>query len=199
MNHATNNKLLSKIAIDDAAKLMGVPRDTLLAVAHVESGGRGFFADGQPKILFEAHVFSRLTGGRYDAEHRNLSSPTWNRALYIGGPKEHIRLAEAVKLDRDAALSSASWGMFQIMGFNWKRCRFASLQDFINAMYESEDAQFMAFCNYIATVGLLDELQRGDLTAFALQYNGPRQAENGYDIKLHAALASSAKLYEALA
>ncbi|MCC6559800.1 MAG: DUF3380 domain-containing protein, partial [Xanthomonadales bacterium] len=39
---------------------------TLKAVAEVESAGSGFLSDGRPKILFEGHVFSRLTKRAYD-------------------------------------------------------------------------------------------------------------------------------------
>ncbi|MGG7377547.1 N-acetylmuramidase domain-containing protein, partial [Escherichia coli] len=39
------------------------------AVIHVESSGAGYQADRRPKILFERHVFHRLTGGRFDAAH----------------------------------------------------------------------------------------------------------------------------------
>lgn len=170
-----------------AASLLGVDVTTIRAVAEVESSGGGFFSDEQPKILFEAHIFSRRTNGIYDASHPNLSSPVWNKALYLGGKQEHIRLAEAVKLNRVAALESASWGMFQIMGFNFRRCGFVSVQEFVNAMYKSEGAQLQAFCNFVKSSGLDDELQRKDFTAFAFGYNGSRQEENQYASKLQAA------------
>lgn len=181
-----NMKTLTRVDFLSAATLLAVDVATIMAVAEVESSGSGFFLDGQPKILFEAHVFHKRTDGIYDASHPNLSSPTWNKALYLGGTQEHVRLAEAAKLDRTAALESASWGMFQIMGFNWQRCGFADLQSFINAMYESEGAQLKAFCAFVKSSNLDDELQRGDLLAFALGYNGPKQAENHYADKLYA-------------
>lgn len=180
-------KILLATDFKKAAEFLGTDVATIMAVAEVESNGGGFFADGQPKILFEAHIFSRRTQGQYDKTNPNLSSPKWNKALYLGGIREHMRLAEAVKLDRTAALESASWGMFQIMGFNFARCGFANVQDFVNAMYQSEGAQLMAFCQFVKSSHLDDELQRGDLVAFAFGYNGPRQEENRYAEKLFAA------------
>lgn len=44
-----------------AAKRLGVDVPTVRAVAEVESNGVGFLPDGRPKILFERHIFSRLT------------------------------------------------------------------------------------------------------------------------------------------
>lgn len=172
-----------------AAAFLGVAVATIKAVAEVESLGGGFYPDGQPKILFEAHIFSRRTKGVYDKTNPNLSSSKWNRTLYLGGAKEHTRLAEAIKLNREAALESASWGMFQIMGFNFSRCGFLNVQAFVNAMYESEAAQLLAFCHFVKSSSLDDELQRGDLTAFAFGYNGPRQQENRYAEKLYKAQA----------
>lgn len=178
------SKQLIPADFQTAAALLSVDVATIMAVAEVESAGGGFFPDGQCKILFEAHIFSKRTGGIYDKSHPNISSPIWNRALYLGGPQEHTRLAEAVKLNRDAALQSASWGMFQIMGFNYGRCGFKVLQDFINAMLLSEGAQLLAFCNFVKSSKLDDELQRKDWAGFAAGYNGPRYQENHYDTKL---------------
>lgn len=177
-------RTLTKADFEQAAALLKVDMPTILAVAEVESLGSGFFADGQPKILFEAHIFSKRTSGAYDATHPNISSKTWNRSLYFGGVREHLRLAEAVKLNREAALESASWGMFQLMGFNWARCGFRDLQGFVNAMYDSEGAQLTAFCQFVRSGNLDELLRRGDFVAFALAYNGPKQEENKYSSRL---------------
>jgi hypothetical protein len=155
------------------------------AVCDVESAGGGFLPDKRPKILFEAHVFGRLTEHRWDAAHPSVSAPSWNRALYgAAGAHQYDRLAEAIGLDRGAALQSASWGMFQILGMNYAACGFAGVEDYVAAMRDSEGAQlaaFAAFCRH----GELDRFLRDqDWTQFALGYNGPGEADNDYDDKL---------------
>jgi hypothetical protein len=172
-----------------AAALLGTDVETVMAVAEVESAGGGFLLSGEPKILFEAHIFSRLTNGRFDAAHPLISVARRNPALYRGGPKEHERLQAAVELDRDAALKATSWGMFQLMGFNHARCGFKELQPFITAMYKSEGEQLHAFCRFVLSMSLADELQRKDWDAFASVYNGPKYAENQYDTRLEKAYA----------
>ncbi len=185
---------LTKADYARAAQLLGCLPAAIRAVAAVESAGDGFLSDGRPKILFEAHVFSRLTGHRFDASHPLISSPTWNRALYatgVGG--EHERLAAAVALDRNAALSSASWGKFQLMGFNYTRCGFdvlKGLQAFVNAMYRDEGEHLTAFCHFVKSMSLDDELRRGDWAGFARGFNGPKFAENRYDERLARAFAN---------
>lgn len=171
-----------------AAKALGCDVPAVKAVAEVESLGSGFLPDDQVRILFEAHIFDRLTGGKHRRTHPNISSATWNKALYgAGGAHQHKRLAQAVALDRDAALQSASWGRFQIMGFNYRACGFATVQAFINAMHAGEGPQLDAFVAYVKHRGLADELQRRDWAGFASGYNGPGYAANKYDTKLAAA------------
>lgn len=170
------------------ASLLGVSVPAIKAVADVESSGQGFLASGEPKILFEAHVFDRLTGGRYRRSHPQISSKSWNKALYgAGGANQHKRLQLAVSLDRDAGLQSASWGKFQIMGFNWRRTGRASLQAFISAQYISEAEHLKDFAGIVKSFGLVDELQRLDWSGFASGYNGPGYAANRYDTKMAAA------------
>lgn len=172
----------------DAAQELDCEVNAIKAVAQVEANGKAFLADGQPKILFEAHHFSRLTDHKYDATHPRISSKKRNSNLYIGGSKEHFRLQQAIKLDRNAALQSTSWGMFQIMGFNYKHCGFVSIQQFINAMYKDESAQFKAFVQFVKSDrGLLVALQKKKWAAFAKGYNGPSYKANKYDVRLEQA------------
>src|SRR5581483_11419841 len=118
-----------------AANALGCEVACIRAVTEVESGGSGFFASGRPKILFEAHIFSQQTGRRYDTSNPDISSRTWNRALYKGGEREYDRLQKAIGLSAHAALQSASWGRFQIMGFHYRRCGFPSVEAFVAGMF----------------------------------------------------------------
>ena len=96
-------------------------------------------------ILFEAHVFSRLTRHRYDASHPSISSMKWNRALYRGDEAEYPRLELALQLDPDAALQATSWGVFQVMGFNAVKAGFANAHHMAFAMQEKEQRHLDAF------------------------------------------------------
>lgn len=177
-----------------AADRLGCEVAAIKAVDAVEASGAGFLPSGEPKILFEAHIFDRLTKGRFRRDFPEISSAKWDRSLYgPAGQHQHKRLAQAVALDRGAALQSASYGRFQVMGFNWKLCGYRSLQHFINAMYRSEGDHLDAFIGYVIGRGLADELQRKDWAGFALGYNGPGYKENHYDTKLAAAYKRFAK------
>ncbi|MGA0525154.1 N-acetylmuramidase domain-containing protein, partial [Escherichia coli] len=90
--------------------------------------------------LFERHIMRRqlvAAGHAMDATHYNLTDPNIVNPKpggYVGGAGEWDRLARAIEINRPAALESASWGLFQIMGFHWKLLGFASVQAFVNAM-----------------------------------------------------------------
>lgn len=172
------------------ATLLGCDLPAVQAVLTVETGGcGGFLSDGsgRPRILFEAHKFSAATDGRYDESHPGISSPSWNRKLYTGGAGEYLRLEEAVGLDRTAALKSASWGMFQVLGSNHRACGFGDVEGFVAAMAESEFAHLQAFGAFVQRAGLAPALRAHDWAAFAAGYNGTRYRENQYDTRLAAA------------
>lgn len=175
---------LTDVDYETAANFLGCSIAAVKAFALVESAGDGFLPNREPKILFEAHHFSRLTKGAFDKSHPGISSPSWNPTLYKGGQKEHERLAEAIKLDRDAALASASWGKFQIMGFNWKMMGYVSLQAFVNDMYKGEYGQLQGFIRFIKASKLDKPLRELDWKALAKGYNGPGYKKNNYDVKL---------------
>lgn len=191
------NPTLTEQDFLSAAAELGVPVAAIKAVCEVEAPQSGFDATGQPRILFEAHKFHALTGGRYTASHPSISSRTWNQALYAKGPTpdarnaaEHRRLQAAVELSRSAALMSASWGQFQILGENYLAAGHDSLQSFINAMYAGAPAQLRAFVEFVKNDrgGKLHQaLKALDWEAFARLYNGPLEAKNRYAIRLAAA------------
>lgn len=160
---------------------------TFLAVESVT----GRLARGHPKILFERHYFHRLTQGRFDNSHPEISNEKWGG--YKGGYGEYTRLREAVALDCHAALSSTSWGSGQIMGDNYKAAGFTSVEDFARAMLTSEPEALQATLNYVKSNNLLDPLRNHDWEAFARGYNGPGYRNYQYDVKLKAAYAQYSK------
>ena len=108
---------LSKDGFAAAASEVNTNPIALWAVVTVETSGRGFLPDRQPHILFERHIFSKRTGGRFDVSHPQISAP---RPGGYGKPGsyQHERLTLAMTAHRQAALESASWGLGQVMGFN---------------------------------------------------------------------------------
>jgi LysM repeat protein len=140
--------------------------EVLKSIAQVESGGRNSFwrlnsrtdAATVPAIMYERHYFSRLTKGKYDKDHPDISWPTGYRKrdqlgkadqkmsdgkveqtdIYSDYATSYLRLINAFRLDEEAALKSCSWGKFQVMGDNAKLCGATNARDLVAGMCTSE-------------------------------------------------------------
>lgn len=185
--------------IKAAAVNIGVEPCALYAVCEVESRGDGFLRDGRPKILFEGHVFWKelqkrhynpaglLARGDVRKIHGDISDilyKKWTKKFYKGGTAEYSRLERACAINEDAALSSASWGAFQILGSNWQPLGYESIQAFVAAMKSGYKAQITALTAFLKVNSLIRPLRDKDWAAFAYGYNGPGYAENKYDIEM---------------
>jgi hypothetical protein len=169
-------------AIANAAAIIKCSPDVLQAVIDIETSGSGFLPDGRPKMLYERHYFHRLTKGQFDVSHPGISRAT--PGGYLGGAREYGRLAGAMALNRMAALESASWGLPQIMGSNYRLAGYPDAESMVAAFCSSEDEQLLAMARFIVAAGLADEMQREDIANFARGYNGPSYAVNQYDKKI---------------
>jgi len=181
-------------AVKTMADVHNVPYAFLAAVVEVESGGK-IFADvngtAQPLIRFEGHYFDRLVPRHLQAAARQqgLASPK------VGGVKNprsqaarYLMLGRAMKLDAEAAISSCSWGIGQVMGSHWKRLGFSSAAALKARAQSGFDGQLDLMMRYVQRFDLLDEMQRGDIHGFARGYNGPLYAKWGYHTKIEAAI-----------
>ena len=171
----------------------GVQVAMIRAFAEVESGGRsGFGPNGLPKIAFEGHIFRKHTNQAHDRTHPLLSYAYVKKA----GPEWQTNnkdqdaawqaLNQAIALDHDAALKSCSWGMFQIMGFNYTKCGFDTVDAFVDKMKAGERGQLDAFVGFCKSVpGLRDALAAKNFVECARLYNGADYGD--YDRRLSTA------------
>lgn len=92
-------------------------------------------------------------------------------------------LAKAYALDAEAAIKSCSWGMFQIMGFNYESCGYKDLGTFLKDMKSNAGKQLNAFlhlCNKNSS--LLSAMVNKDFYNMAFNYNGSDFGD--YDVKI---------------
>ncbi|WP_227369832.1 N-acetylmuramidase domain-containing protein [Halomonas sp. M20] len=187
-----NSKHLRQIDLVLAAEYLGVDVATIMAVNEIESRGTGFHPTGEPVILFERHIMRRrlITHGINPVPYQHQQPDIVNHKPggYFGGIREQNRLAKAYEIHAPAALESASWGLFQIMGFHWQDLGYDSASAFVIAMGQDESAQLDAFIRFIEFNGPMHAaLKRLDWRDFARRYNGPAYARNDYDTRLAAA------------
>lgn len=179
----------------ECAERIGCEVEAFKAIKEVETGGiGGFFAEGKPSILFEGHIFWKELKKRgknpedFVVGNEDILYPKWTKDFYKGGIYEYSRLERAKRIDEVAALCSASWGMFQVMGFNHTSCGYKDVHDFVKAMCESNDAQVRAAAEFIYRHPTMrNALIEKDWEAFAKAYNGPGYKDNKYDEKMDTA------------
>lgn len=169
---------LSAAEIAASAQRLGVDDATVRSLLEVEARPAGFSPDGRPTILFEPHIFSRLTERRFDASHPDISYPRWGANPYPKAQADRwAQLEKAYALDPAAALQAASWGRFQPLGVNYARMGYATPQDMARDLARSEDAQLQAFEKFLASEKLVDPLKVRDWASFSRRYNGPGQVD----------------------
>ena len=173
---------LSPEGLGAVSQKLGVAAPEIWTILAVETSGCGYLPDLRPQVLYERHIFHRLTQGKYDDGDVSDPKPGGYGAC---GAHQYDRLAAAIANDRTAALQSCSWGIGQIMGENYSQAGFADVEQMVAAMSESEDQQLAAMGNFLVSSRLNVPLQAHDWASFARGYNGANYVINRYDVRLN--------------
>lgn len=194
MNFIGPAKRLDDIDLPKIGRLIGVGEDEIHAILDVEAAGSGFDKLGRPKMLFEPHVFWRELGPgpkRDQAAKLGLAYPRWKRNY----PSDsYPRLLQAMAIDEEIALRSASWGLPQMMGFNAATCGYKTAKEMVLHFIEDEENHLAAMVKFIVANKLDGHLRSRNWSGFARGYNGPGFAQNKYHLKLAAAYAKWQKI-----
>lgn len=186
------------------------------AIAGVESRKEGFTPNGNVTLLFERHVFKKqlldqvtkntdavtLINSHYDVnlngttaevisfvESRNPDICNSKPGGYLVGIKEQERFNLAVKINPIAATNSASFGLYQIMGFNAPLCGYSTGYKMMLAFMDTEYTHLLALAKFLeANKVIYHYLKNRDYNNIAKIYNGPAYAKNNYHIKISNAL-----------
>lgn len=195
----------------DAGRDLKVHPAHLAAVANVESRGRSFDPYGRLVILFEPHIFHRVTKGRYKAlrlpvdyngevVEAEVSYRSWRRLTTPQAADDSF--FHVYKLDNTArwdllarlyeidprALEAASYGAYQILGKNWLSLGYRSCLAMVESLYTGEPANMGAMIRFVRVNRILVALRAGDWFKFAKLYNG-RGAAHSYAVRLRDAAA----------
>ena len=178
------------------AAQLGFDPGAAVAVLAIESGGRGFAADGRMIIRFENHLFFRQWGQNHADTfnqffsfnaHQPWLDHQWRpdagqafRPFHGSQDGEWQVFSFARNLDDTAAKLSISMGGPQIVGFNYSTLGFESVQQMFDAFTANERNQILGLFNFIKGPGAnsrrVQALQAQDFVTFAALYNGPGQA-----------------------
>lgn len=182
-------KRLEDIDLPRIGATIGVGEDELHAFMEVEAAGSGFDGQGRPKMLFEPHRFYRnLSGAKRDrAQREGLAYSRWGTRPY---PRDsYPRLLKAMKIDENAALKSASWGLSQILGENHKIVGYPTIKGMVQAFMDDEENHLEAMVRFLIANHIDDDLREHRWDVVARVYNGPKYAKHNYHGRMKKAYA----------
>ncbi len=157
------------------------------AVVVIEAGKhlKGFWAPGVPMANFDRSMYNRFRT-KVKGGDPNAKVPAGLKGYAL---KEWTQLTNARRVNSPAANMGTFWGMFQIGGFNYKKCECATIDEFVAKMSESEFQQLELFAAFIRNTGMLADLKAKRWSAFARKYNGASYAKRGYHRRMAEAYA----------
>lgn len=187
--------VIHRLTDDDykqAAHELGIDVASIKAVIEIEAGQthQGFYKPNQPIINFDLTMFKKWAArhgiklGKYSRSNAVVFARPNAKKYGSYQAAQYERLKSALSIDSIAAIEGTFWGMFQIGGFNWKKCGTESPVDFARRMSTSEKEQLELFVNFLKSNNLVKYLKAKNWAGFALRYNGPSYAKRGYHTRL---------------
>jgi len=179
--------------LEQIADGMDIDVGCAIAVLCVESGGEGFDKNGRCIIRFENHHMWKRWGKHQPEEFekhfqfnddqkwkghkfRINENDDWQR-FHGNQDKEWQVLDMACAYDEEAAYQSISLGLPQIMGFNYKKIGYQSVQRMFNNLTTDVRYQLFAMFDFFDN-RMISALKSYDFERFARYYNGPGQASD---------------------
>lgn len=196
---------MDKTTINTVAKQFYLEPALVKAVVDVEAAGNGFFTDWNGKqrikIQFEPHVFvrqlkkygikaRRIRIGKYHLIYINKLFVLMNKV--DNQREEYKAFNKAFRIQPVAAMLSTSWGLGQVMGFNYKVAGYTSVGEMITEFRKSELQQLRGMMGFIKNtrlqgVRLIEYLRQHNFERFAYGYNGKYYKRYNYDTRIEKA------------
>lgn len=188
----------------NAGKRYGIEAAALHAFTDVESSTGGFMSDGRLVPLYEPHIFSAETGGRFDRYEDVDINCAGVLVSYRKWVPPHGKLppgcefhpynldylgrwgliAFAAELDFEAALKATSWGAFQLLGRNHAELGYPTAWHFVCSLYDGERSHLDAAISYLISRDVLDAMRKGRWREVITAWNGPGQVDRYLSIFL---------------
>lgn len=172
----------------------GFDMKVLKAIIKAESRGAAFSTPGKPILRFEPYLFKReykrVTKKDFTGDvpfHPGMANATYaeGRKRTGGQTSEWEVFGRAAAINRDAAIRSSSWGMPQIMGFNYKLLGYKTPVEMVEAFSRSEEAQKVGMINFLINSGLTQAVKNREWEKIGRGYNGDTTGYYGRVIESH--------------
>lgn len=163
------------------AKELDIAPAQVRAFAIVESDEKPFTPSGNPVVRFEAGYWKRF---RVATKAATIFDKAKNPADLDARWEQFLRMKQ---VDETAAILSHSFGLFQLMGFNFKHALCADPVTFLGE-HMTVEGQFKLFRRFVKmSPALLSAIRMNKPDGVGHHYNGPQYKRNKYDVKWAAA------------
>jgi hypothetical protein len=177
--------------LQDEAQRLGLSAASLAGLMKMGSSGRAFDREGRLLVAFSPELFHRYWGKRHESVFASTFSfkpgfpgkddlfrpPGSSRMIpfHHHPDREWEALDAAIQMAGFAALRSTCMGLGQIMGFNYHKSGFTSVEEMFERMALSARAQVEGWIQFIwRNSGTFSALKRRDYLEFAkLWYENP--------------------------
>ena len=182
---------MDKKLIDIVKNQSKIEPAALLAFIYVETGGQGFDKKtGKILIQFEPAWFKK--------QEPYAPSGFWSVNKVDVQSKEWQAFNDAWKINPHSAMLSTSIGLGQIMGFNYRRIGYKSVDEMWDDAKKGIDRQLFQIIKFIESdIKLISAIKAHDWDRIATLYNGASYKElakkigrESYDISLKKAYES---------
>lgn len=164
---------VNKNILKDFAEQYHLDWRILGAILMKESNQMGFYPEnGKIKSRFEKHIFIGFKNVLQGLKKRHPQLP----GLDPQWIKKHT--------EEQLVFLSTSYGMAQIMGWQYPLLNYDNVEDMIDAWADSEEIQIRDFCLFCVRYNsgaFLTALKLLNFQSIAMQYNGRGYAQNNYD------------------
>lgn len=139
--------------------------------------------DIYPDICWPVGYRSRK---KLDQKDTQMHDDQVDRGDIRDNQQDYLRLINAYRLNSDAALKSASWGKFQVMGANYGATGEGTVFKFVEKMCRNEVGQIELLAGFIKqNATLWKAVKEKDWHLIAYNYNGPNyKSDTDYDVKM---------------
>lgn len=152
-------------AILENASNTGIPVESALSVFCTEAG-RAYDTHSKLIIIrFEPNVFLKKTKKLITAK-RGTQDKEWDN------------FRRAVEINEEAALWSTSYGLPQLMGFNYTVTRFSTMKEVLENFQRSCSEQVKGFFDFVKHNKLIKYVVSKDWPSFVERYNGKGQVDH---------------------
>ena len=150
-----------------------------IAVAMLESNLEPYL----PDVKFPTLKFYKYTFISY---FQKPEIPKLIKATRIEG-EDYEAYKQASRISPKKAMLSTSFGLYQIMGYNYDDIGYNSVENMVKDFTDSVEAQIKAFIEYVRFINLDFAINKKDFNEFARVYNGVMYYKTEYISKLERA------------